>query len=367
MQIQTYYDLEITKVALDENNESPIVECVKCITLEKLIRDYIPMNMSLEDALANGWSKGRSIGKVLYQYEYKLIPSSNTVIIYHSRDWDGFTSAAVAKLARPNAKLLGWNYGDQLPDISEYDEVILVDLTISKSGDYSWMIDNAKKIIWIDHHESAINEVRSQGANFKADECHVGIGACVTAWLYFFPNIMMPLHVQLCGVYDVFDKSNTITSFTDAWYYQLYLNRNYQLNYETSDNMVCCASSLMTRTFVEMITCLDCGAMCEDERYNEETEVFKSLEESMYESFKVAKLIADGQPAMLIKSHSDNHTHDVFLIRSTELCTDTQYKVSIRVPENSDFNATLFAKKFGGGGHQKASGCLMTLEQWESL
>ena len=75
-----------------------------------------------------------------------------TLIIYHRVDWDGYTSAAVALRAFPKADLLGWNYQDDLPDVSAYDTVVLVDLTIAKvmpdnSRDYSWMHENADKLI----------------------------------------------------------------------------------------------------------------------------------------------------------------------------------------------------------------------------
>lgn len=87
-----------------------------------------------------------------------------TVIVYHRVDWDGYTSAAVALRAFPKADLLGWTYGDQLPDTSDYDSVILVDLTIYTTTDkgvkdYSWMYENASKLVWIDHHVSTILDV----------------------------------------------------------------------------------------------------------------------------------------------------------------------------------------------------------------
>lgn len=82
----------------------------------------------------------------------------NTIIIYHRVDWDGYTSAAIALKVYPNADLLGWNYYDPLPNVDKYDKVILLDLTISEKSDYTWMFENANKLIWIDHHSFAINQ-----------------------------------------------------------------------------------------------------------------------------------------------------------------------------------------------------------------
>ena len=75
-----------------------------------------------------------------------------TCIVYHRVDWDGYTSAAVAKMAFPEAELIGWSYGDNEPCVSKFDRVIVVDLSLSES----WMLSNASKLVWIDHHKNVI-------------------------------------------------------------------------------------------------------------------------------------------------------------------------------------------------------------------
>jgi nanoRNase/pAp phosphatase (c-di-AMP/oligoRNAs hydrolase) len=57
----------------------------------------------------------------------------------------------------------------------------------------------------------------------------------------------------------------------------------------------------------------------------------------------------------------------IFLLRSEVEVSPGLYSVSIRVSENSDFNACEFANKYGGGGHMRAAGCRMALEEWEQL
>ena len=89
-----------------------------------------------------------------------------TACIYHSIDLDGWMSAAIVKhwfnstIEVPNKKdepintldFIGYNYGDPIPDLSSYDRVIMCDISFSKEE----MEKVACKLIWIDHHNSAI-------------------------------------------------------------------------------------------------------------------------------------------------------------------------------------------------------------------
>ena len=97
------------------------------------------------------------------------------VCIYHSIDLDGWMSAAIVKhwfltanRVLPespyinggrflyNPDFLGWNYGDPVPNLSEYDKIIMCDISFSKE-EMRKLAEN-KEFIWIDHHISAIKD-----------------------------------------------------------------------------------------------------------------------------------------------------------------------------------------------------------------
>lgn len=59
--------------------------------------------------------------------------------------------------------------------------------------------------IWIDHHESIINE--AAGKNFNGLQ-KIGLAGCELCWKYFNPNIDEPLIVHLLGRYDVWDHGD---------------------------------------------------------------------------------------------------------------------------------------------------------------
>lgn len=295
------------------------------------------------------------------------ISSSDTLIIYHRVDWDGYTSGAVALKAMPNADILGWNYGDPLPDVSAYKTVILVDLTISDKNDYTWMYENADKLIWIDHHSNAISKITN--TNIKGIR-QDGIGACVLTWNYFFAGQELPPHVALIGTFDVFRKDGKFATWPNAWSYQLALNQyGPATTKKDADKRVKLALRYINEPPQITLKRIKMGEGLEEKRGQQEIETFRNAQFVKHNGITICKLIADGQPAMLIKTNSDNHTADLFVIRSVEpLQTDqTKFKISLRVPENSKVDASKIARQFGGNGHEKAAGCLMTAEEFENL
>ena len=284
------------------------------------------------------------------------------LIIYHRVDWDGYTSAAIALKKYPTFDLLGWTYGkDPLPNTNNYDVVVLLDLTISMGGDYTWMYENADKLIWIDHHDNAMNTIK--GVNIEGVR-ESGIGACVLAWKYFFPGKQIPLHVALCGTYDIFRKDGRYASWDDAWHYQLALDvysESVPKTMDSSIELVDYALKFINEPIRETIKRLEVGEGMEIKRAQKEDELFKSAVFSNNNGMVICKLIADGRPASLIRNNSEAHTADLYMLRSTKPIygTDDVYKVSLRVPDGSDVDASKIARMFGGNGHIKAAGCNM--------
>lgn len=127
------------------------------------------------------------------------------ICIYHSRDLDGWMSAAIVKLKYPDVELIGWDYGQPVPDLA-FKEVILVDVTLPTM----FMVNNANRITWIDHHISAIKTIAELDPlpyfdGMRNDK----FAACELTWKYFFPDQVMPETVRLLGRYDCFGHKGT--------------------------------------------------------------------------------------------------------------------------------------------------------------
>lgn len=146
------------------------------------------------------------------------------VCIYHSIDLDGWMSAAIVKhwfnlenngfntISENNSiDFIGYNYGQPIPDLSEYDKVIMCDISFPKEEMIKLYED--KDFIWLDHHISAINESKHSSIILSYDDSkgirNTNFAACELTWEYFFSYESMPEIVRLLGRYDCFGHKGT--------------------------------------------------------------------------------------------------------------------------------------------------------------
>lgn len=152
-----------------------------------------------------------------------------TVVVYHSVDLDGWMSAAIVKhwfetdkqeiitgqfLYRKDVDVIdfiGYNYGQPIPDLSEYDKVIMCDISFPKDEMLKLRSNLGGNFIWIDHHISAIkdNIPEDHAKPMFAGIQDTKFAACELTWKYFFPNEDMPEIVRLLGRYDCFGHKGT--------------------------------------------------------------------------------------------------------------------------------------------------------------
>lgn len=154
----------------------------------------------------------------------------SNIILYHSKDLDGQLSRDITlrALARRKSRYathcVGWDYGQPLPQLDDSgspvnwntaDAIYVVDLSCEKLFNNPLMAD---KIVWIDHHRSAILKWGDKFKGLRID----GVAACRLCWQYFFnpdyhqltadsfkgAGVDEPLIVELVGRYDVFDLSD---------------------------------------------------------------------------------------------------------------------------------------------------------------
>jgi oligoribonuclease NrnB/cAMP/cGMP phosphodiesterase (DHH superfamily) len=137
------------------------------------------------------------------------------ICIYHSKDLDGWMSAAIVKKRYPDCKLIGWTYGESVPkEIAELEpdsDIVMVD--ISFPLDHMIGIDQSYQLTWIDHHDRTIKEAEAYflecGLIPPIGERNPKFAACELTWQYFFPDDPMPELVRLLGRYDCFGHKGT--------------------------------------------------------------------------------------------------------------------------------------------------------------
>lgn len=149
-----------------------------------------------------------------------------TTVIHHSADFDGLFCREIARKFLPDATLIGWDYGDPVPTpdvVSSEDRLYMLDISVEG-------LMGHPKLIWIDHHKSAMEKFPPQIEGYRID----GVAACRLAWQWFdkhqklyhpsagsfavpLPskedfidrNVDEPLSVRLAGEYDIWDKRDS--------------------------------------------------------------------------------------------------------------------------------------------------------------
>lgn len=144
----------------------------------------------------------------------------STKVIYHRSDFDGIFCREIAKKFLPDAELIGWDYGDPEPYVSKDDDLYILDLSVPSLMEHP-------KLIWIDHHKSAIEKYR-RDAKSPSSYLIDGVAACRLAWQWFthetanqvmsdaryLPDkedyverrVKEPTAVRLAGEYDIWDR-----------------------------------------------------------------------------------------------------------------------------------------------------------------
>ncbi len=126
--------------------------------------------------------------------------------IYHSRDLDGWMSAAIVNMWLRDVDFIGWDYGDKIPNLDDSGPVIMVDISFPK--DVMCKIDKECGLTWIDHHISAIKE-NEEVRNDWGGKQDTKKAACELTWEYLYPTKDMPELVRLLGRYDCFGHKGT--------------------------------------------------------------------------------------------------------------------------------------------------------------
>lgn len=177
-------------------------------------------------------------------------------IIYHVADMDGWTSAYLL------SEYIKLTYGSEailIPFNYDFD-MSIVENKIAKADGNIYIADcclplpymkkYADRIIWIDHHVSAITEIANAGnihlkENYSAvnadiyNQKQIQVAACELVWSYccrnnsgfsrlFNTENKCPLFVQLAGRYDVWDKHTVpgADAFNAYVRYMLHQSRN---------------------------------------------------------------------------------------------------------------------------------------------
>jgi len=289
--------------------------------------------------------------------------ASKVLIIYHKADYDGKFSRDVClyHLEKLQTVLevtaIGWDYGDPLPDITRYDEVYLVDI----SNDLL-CAENKGKIIWIDHHATAIEKYGNDWRGIRLS----GVAACRLCWQYFFNPLATALTVEdyknrtvaepailtLAGEYDVWDKhdpnADTLQYGLRAKKFGTEEAMKYFRNWESD----------LTLDSDTLSSLLEAGRIAQSYGETVDAAAAARAHEHRWEGINWLMLNTASGNSKTFASRVTQQ-HEALLMWRYD---GTKVTVSMYgVPHRPDLNLAAIAISYGGGGHKQACGFTCSL------
>lgn len=325
-----------------------------------------------------------------------------TCVVYHEVDLDGWMSAAIVKywwenspdaIDNNNDKLdfIGYNYGQPIPDLSEYDKVIMCDISFPKDIMYLEANCSDRELIWIDHHISAISDSKIDKF-YQYDKTKglrdTNFAACELTWKYFFPNEPMPEIVRLLGIYDSFRHKGTeeeqkvlefqygarqcISNYEEAYDYLIRsINADEVYNSGLTEHEY---DILVKGISIYKYLCTEAKQIYKNGfpinigigiKYNVGCDPITSNAELQIHSYPHSFICINKERFNPINFNIDYH-EDGYDGCACFYFDGKQYNFSL-YNDNGKVDCSAIAKQYGGGGHKGAAGFRLSSEEFNKI
>jgi oligoribonuclease NrnB/cAMP/cGMP phosphodiesterase (DHH superfamily) len=293
------------------------------------------------------------------------------ICIYHSKDLDGICSGAIVQRKYPDAKMIGWDYGEPIPGILDFageEDVIMIDVTFPMD-----MIKNlvhmVKNLTIIDHHIGFLKDylaafdptlkdnAESITSNWTLDTAsgftyiyEKGIAACEIGWKYLFPNEQLPEAVKLLSMYDTWRQNEIEYDWKD---HILPFQYGTRLVCNSLDNFPKWYLSTEAKGDMEVYEVITEGKLII--KY-QDTENEKICRNAFPQEFKGLRAICVNTTNFSSNTFNpvwDEEKYDImipFAYFGNDLCKASLYTTK------PDIDCSALAKSKGGGGHRMAAG-----------
>ena len=280
------------------------------------------------------------------------------ICFYHSKDLDGYCSGAIIKHKYPDAKLIGYDYGQPFPIdlIGMGESVIMIDVSLPMHG-MNDIAELSKDFTWIDHHASAIKDFQQFCLDNKGSSglekygrivLEDGISACEGGWKYLFPNEFMPQSVILLGRYDTWRNGDK-----EKW-------DNEIMPFQYGMRMVCSSAETFPQELLQAHSIVDekildiihDGKNILSYQKTQNERACKSCFEFEFEGLRAICLNNGGANSQVFESVYDESKHDIMM---PFVFTGKHWTFSMYTTKD-EIDCSVIAKSKGGGGHKKAAG-----------
>ena len=263
---------------------------------------------------------------------------------YHSADLDGHCSGAIIKRKYPECEMIGINYGQEFPwqTIEEGEIVFMVDFSLQPFCDMD-RLNSMCKLIWIDHHKTAIDAAHKAGFLAYEQSLMVAKAGCELTWEHLYPGIEMPSAILFLGRYDVWDLTENVLEFQ----YGMRLHRD----------------TLPDSEIWELAISYDVPFVRDTIRSGHMILEYQISQSAKYAASCAFDTEIDGLPAIamnigmansqMFESVLDLDKHKIMM---PFVWKDGKWTVSLYTVNETGIDVGLIAKSFGGGGHKQAAG-----------
>ena len=269
-------------------------------------------------------------------------------VFYHT-DLDGECSAAIVCLYyKGSGEYIPINYGEEtkFESIKDYEKVIILDWNFNLLENFLKLYERTTEITLIDHHLKSMQKEFSEIKGLRSTEK----SACELTWEYFYGNSYAPDAVKLIGDFDTWKfkyidtekfcegiKLHDTSPESNLW--------KHILNYDN-----------------KTLDIIQKGDIALKYRNNSNTKLVKNSFEIIFEGYRSIACNAAFIGPKLFDSIADKK----YDIKIVFYFNGKGWVVSLYT-DNDLIDVNEIAKRFGGGGHRKASGYQSKNFPFESL
>jgi hypothetical protein len=278
------------------------------------------------------------------------------ILIYHSSDLDGQSSASILNSAFHFDHLIGLDYGQEFDnsEIKDEDELMIVDFSLKPFEREVELFNRIKSLIIIDHHQEHIKFCQDNKLPIYSGTKYES--ACLLAWK-FCKDKNVPYWLRLLSDYDTWNNldmkfwENTIVPFQ----YGMRMN---ETRPSTEEGLEFWNKFIDENNFKDTFTDLD-KKIYENgiAIYNYiKTEYAKALEQCSFE------IELEGHSCLCINGDKGvtqfrDRIKDYDLVLSFKNVKNEYWTVGLYTNKDIDCSKIVKALDKNGGGHKQASGC----------
>lgn len=290
--------------------------------------------------------------------------------IFHHKDLDGYCSGAIIKYYLLNEQNLSEsdiiffpiNYGEDFPwdEVTREDQIWMVDFSMQPIDEMVTLAEEAPDMIWIDHHESALNEAKGKDKINKLKGIRRnGDAACKLCWEYCFPEKYEPGIVNVISDFDVWNDED------EEYWEEVVMPVKYALEMcEMDPENYYDKWNILIKDIDEPVKFLvDAGKYVKKYKETQDKKIVNSNGRvGTFSGYKALIINMPGQNSTLFDSHSEKENVEILVTYSEK--DIGEWSVGLYEPsKDAKVHCGELAKKLGkegpfgsGGGHKGAAG-----------